>query len=672
MTTVPPPPSSKESRLESWKEIAAYLNRDARTVRRWEQSEGLPVHRHRHLARSSVYAFPSELDAWRAKRKPEPRAGLEPRRRSGWRLASVAAAVIFTMSSGGGGRFLGSLAAGQTPGQVGRQLWAGPAVDTSGGMSRDGRWLSYGDGSGEVIVRDIRSGREQRIAGKLSTEAADGRPYTSILSPDGSRVIVQWQRPNPQHASIRIMDASPGAPVKVLYDNPEIGWIAPFDWSPDGKWIAVQFRQNRAGNIGLLSTVHGTLKPLKSVAWAGSSGLAFSPDGRRLAYDLPAAQRSSGRHIFILDVDGTRESAIVVHASSNKVMGWTADGSALLFASDRSGRTALYAIRLADGKPSGSAELIKPDMGRLKRSFGVDRSGALIFATQTAARTIESTEVDFATGKLVAGISRPVDTYLWASREPDWSRDGKSLLYKLEKPESRTVLAIRDLSTGATRELVPELTEFVGPTWAPDGSIVVLGNAARGQQGFYRLDPASGTTTLLHPMTGLMGATFFLSPDGQTVYYRVRTAGAAAIRALDLKTGDEKTVGPGAPFALSADGKSIGYLEIDGAAGTAILKVMPVAGGEARVLHQFEKGHGLLAMLRWTPDSQRLVYGRWIDKRETPTAFSIPAAGGVPVELDARIPGHPSLALHPDGRRVAFEGGNTAYEVWALENFLKR
>jgi hypothetical protein len=30
--------------LGSWKEIAAYLGRDVRTVQRWEKKEGLPVH----------------------------------------------------------------------------------------------------------------------------------------------------------------------------------------------------------------------------------------------------------------------------------------------------------------------------------------------------------------------------------------------------------------------------------------------------------------------------------------------------------------------------------------------------------------------------------------------------------------------------------------------------
>ena len=52
-------------RLDSWKEIAAFLNRSVRTVRRWEADEGLPVHRHMHRALGNVYAFRSEIDAWR-------------------------------------------------------------------------------------------------------------------------------------------------------------------------------------------------------------------------------------------------------------------------------------------------------------------------------------------------------------------------------------------------------------------------------------------------------------------------------------------------------------------------------------------------------------------------------------------------------------------------------
>jgi TolB-like protein/tetratricopeptide (TPR) repeat protein len=59
------PASGAGERLESWKEIAAYLKRGIKTVQRWEKHEALPVHRHIHDKLGSVYAYTSELDAWR-------------------------------------------------------------------------------------------------------------------------------------------------------------------------------------------------------------------------------------------------------------------------------------------------------------------------------------------------------------------------------------------------------------------------------------------------------------------------------------------------------------------------------------------------------------------------------------------------------------------------------
>src|SRR5713226_3053721 len=69
---VPPPIPIGESRpdnfLDSWKEIAAYLGREVRTVQRWEKNEGLPVHRQIHEKLGTVYAYKSEIDAWWSER----------------------------------------------------------------------------------------------------------------------------------------------------------------------------------------------------------------------------------------------------------------------------------------------------------------------------------------------------------------------------------------------------------------------------------------------------------------------------------------------------------------------------------------------------------------------------------------------------------------------------
>jgi hypothetical protein len=54
----------EQVRLDSWKEIAGYLGRDLRTVRRWEKEKRLPVRRVPGGERSVVFAYPEEIDRW--------------------------------------------------------------------------------------------------------------------------------------------------------------------------------------------------------------------------------------------------------------------------------------------------------------------------------------------------------------------------------------------------------------------------------------------------------------------------------------------------------------------------------------------------------------------------------------------------------------------------------
>ncbi|MGH9356745.1 MAG: hypothetical protein ACRD10_11505 [Terriglobia bacterium] len=77
MSTLPPVSSASApdlQRLDSWKEIGAYLKRHARTAQRWEREERLPVHRHLHDKQGSVYAYKSEIDLWWTNRRSQ----LEP------------------------------------------------------------------------------------------------------------------------------------------------------------------------------------------------------------------------------------------------------------------------------------------------------------------------------------------------------------------------------------------------------------------------------------------------------------------------------------------------------------------------------------------------------------------------------------------------------------------
>jgi hypothetical protein len=63
-----PERNTPQKTLESWKQIAAYLDRSERTVRRWEASEDLPVHRREHQKYDTVYAYKHEIEAWTRRR----------------------------------------------------------------------------------------------------------------------------------------------------------------------------------------------------------------------------------------------------------------------------------------------------------------------------------------------------------------------------------------------------------------------------------------------------------------------------------------------------------------------------------------------------------------------------------------------------------------------------
>jgi tetratricopeptide (TPR) repeat protein len=65
-------------RLDSWKEIAAFLDCGERTVKRWETERGLPVHRMPGSGRGRVSAYTAELSRWLEAGGPDQDAPAEP------------------------------------------------------------------------------------------------------------------------------------------------------------------------------------------------------------------------------------------------------------------------------------------------------------------------------------------------------------------------------------------------------------------------------------------------------------------------------------------------------------------------------------------------------------------------------------------------------------------
>ena len=185
-----------------------------------------------------------------------------------------------------------------------------------------------------------------------------------------------------------------------------------YDWSPDGKWLAVQVqRKDRNAQIGMVGVEDGSLRVLKSVDWRGATKVVFSPDGKHLAFDLPVSDTAEQRDIFVLAVDGSREIPAVVQPSQDVVMGWSPDGTRLVFASDRTGSMGIWAIGFADGRLTGTPELIKADIGQ-PLPIGLSPSGALYYGVQVGSRDIEVASFDFAAGQFVSKPVRPIQDFV--------------------------------------------------------------------------------------------------------------------------------------------------------------------------------------------------------------------------------------------------------------------
>ena len=115
----------------------------------------------------------------------------------------------------------------------------------------------------------------------------------------------------------------------------DVRFLGVRDWSPDGKWLAVGLaRTDGTSQVGIASVADGSFTVLKSTDWRGADRIAFSNDSKYIAYDLPASDATDQRDVFVLALDGSRETPCVVYNADDLVVGWSPDGKHLLFSSD--------------------------------------------------------------------------------------------------------------------------------------------------------------------------------------------------------------------------------------------------------------------------------------------------------------------------------------------------
>ena len=158
-------PEPSGERLDSWKEIAAYLKRDERTVRRWEK-EGLPVRRKVHKKQASVFAYRAEIDAWwhdgqqRLEQKDQAAPG---KRLAVWGIAvavTAALAVLLILNVGG----LRDRVRGTSAAPTIRSLAVLPLENLSGDASQE----YFVDGMTEELVTELGKISALRVISRTS------------------------------------------------------------------------------------------------------------------------------------------------------------------------------------------------------------------------------------------------------------------------------------------------------------------------------------------------------------------------------------------------------------------------------------------------------------------------------------------------------------------------
>ena len=573
---------------------------------------------------------------------------------------------------------------GIRPGAAYRQVWTGPKVDTDGRVSLDGRYLSYVDWeTGDLALHDFANGSDRRLTNKGSWEKSSEFAEESAISRDGKQVAYAWFNGKDRYElRVASLPASGLVQPQRLLDSNDVYWMGPSDWSPDGKWIAVKLqRKDRKYQIGVVAVPAGTLRVLNS--GPGDGHIFFSPDGKFLAIARTSAEGPTpDLDVFIAAVDGSGEARAVVNPGQDTVMGWSPDGKRLLFASDRTGSTALWGIPVADGKPQGTPELLRPDIP--SDSLGVTASGALYIGTRIDNRDINLASLDFNTGGLLAPPVRPIETFVGSNSQPDWSRDGKYLAYMSARNRtgSNKVLVVRSMETGKTSDLHVNLQAFNWPRWAPDGrSFVSQGTDAQGRQGIYLIDAQTGAATpIVITTTGGSLQRPQWSPDGKRIYYvtNLPDTGEVAIIERNLDSGAERDVFRRRGLAgaeLSPDGRYVASWWVAGndatrpASSTATVLLIPTAGGEPREFLRSTPAEEVFRIhLAWGPGGRSLLAQK--NTAGGPQLWSIPIDGGERRKLDLNFWNAVGMRVHPDGRQVAYLDGENKSEVMVLENFL--
>jgi Tol biopolymer transport system component len=663
-----------EDRLDSWKEIAAYLSRDVTTVQRWEKREGMPVQRHVHDKMGSVYASRADLDAWVRGRKlraaqedaydstssipaelPPPSAAATPR--SKWKYGvALAAGVALVIGA--------SLWFRST-----EYFWRNPisnarfqtvtefdGAEQAAAISRDGQFVAFlsdRDGPMDVWVTQIGSGQFHNLTRGSVPELINPSIRTLGFSPDGSFVTFWVRKPNGSSGDEIGIWAVPtlgGSP------KPYLEGAAEFDWSHDGSRLAyhtpgpgdplfVFDNGQRPGSRPIFTApaglhshfplwapdaafiyfVQGSL-PDKLDIWritptGGTPERITSHEGR-VSYPVLLNRRTliylandpdgSGPWLYSMDVERRTPHRLTSGLDRYTSLAASADGRRLIV-TRASTKGTLWRLRIADSP----AEVSAAARISLTTSTGsYPRLGANYLLYVSATGTSEG----------IWKLANGADMELWSGLGarvfggPAISPDGRYIAFSVRQHGQTLLYVMR--ADGTNARIVTDSLDLQGaPAWSPDGQSITTGAVDHGFPHLFRVPIDGSPPTALVQEYSVEPA---WSPDGRFVVYSGPDVGTTfSVKAVTA----EAAVRPLPALTLTRGARHLAF----------------VSGGRALVLLRGEIQHKNLWLIDLETGAERQLTNL------TP-------------EFDIR-----DFDISPDGREVVLERVQEHSDVVLLE-----
>jgi Tol biopolymer transport system component/DNA-binding SARP family transcriptional activator len=613
---------------------------------------------------------PTELPAPRPSAVEHPAAPTRP-----WRASRRAAVAGFV----GLGLAAGAAMLRREPlpeihlGRTGR-ITAQPGLEVHPALSPDGKFVAYAAGpSGQmrIYVRQLAGGRTIAV-----TEGLAGDHHWPRWSPDGTRLSFEMG------AAIHLVPAL-GGTAKLLVGPPQpgplvtgegvvsdegLGYLA---WSPDGRRIA--YAVGRGIHIrsidGGAATRIATMEQPHSFAWSpDGSHLAFALGNAAFVYARNAIGNIAPSSLWIVSAGGGRPERLTDAASLNTSPVWMPDGRSLLFVSNRDGSRDIYRMELGRSlRPTGPPTRLTA--GLEPHTIDISRDGKILaYSRLTEYANIWSVAIPDRNPVSAAG-AQPVTQGHQSIEGMAISRDGRWLAFDSDRGGNQAIYRM-PLSGGEPEALSADSGADFMPSWSPDTREIAYYGFRDGRRRLFVLPVEGGPPTAVVPDSSNQRFPDW-APDGRHLVFHSDRTGRFELYVVERDTGSrwgaprQLTTQGGQEARWSPDGSAIVYVRNTG------LWVIPPRGGSPRLLVDTSdpavRPAPLLA--QWAPDG-RTIYYKALDAEGLASIWSIPAAGGNP-RLLMRFddPSRPSSRAEfaTDGKRLYFTVSERESDVWQIE-----